>query len=80
LKRASTIAAIALAALLGAILPVAALVYISWSRAQVAETDRLERTAERPFNVPTAPTRPACWRCASSTRRNCPAARPSTSS
>ncbi|AOA71056.1 MULTISPECIES: EAL domain-containing protein [Stenotrophomonas] len=47
MKRASTIAAIALAALLGAILPVAALVYISWSRAQVAETDRLERTAER---------------------------------
>ncbi|WP_315387522.1 EAL domain-containing protein [uncultured Stenotrophomonas sp.] len=47
MKRVSTIAAIALAAVLGAILPMAALLYLSWSRAQVAEADRLERTAER---------------------------------
>ncbi|WP_253256746.1 EAL domain-containing protein [Stenotrophomonas sp. VV52] len=47
MKRVSTIAAIALAAVLGAILPMAALLYVSWSRAQVAEADRLERTAVR---------------------------------
>lgn len=47
MKRVSTIAAIALAAVLGAILPMAGLLYVSWSRAQVADADRLERTAER---------------------------------
>ena len=47
MKRASTIAAIALAALLGAVLPMAALLYVSWSRAQVADASRLEYTAQR---------------------------------
>ena len=47
MKRASTIAAIALAALLGAVLPMAALLYVSWSRAQVAAVDRLDYTAQR---------------------------------
>ena len=47
MKRVSTIAAIALAALLGALLPMAAMIYVSWTRAQVAEAARLESTADR---------------------------------
>ncbi|WP_421569045.1 EAL domain-containing protein [Stenotrophomonas sp. PD6] len=47
MKRVRTIAAIALAALLGAALPILVVVYFTWSRSQDADQQRLHQTAER---------------------------------
>ena len=47
MKRARTIAAIVLAALLGAVLPVLTVAYFSWLRQQELEQRTLASTAER---------------------------------